>query len=106
MPETDADRALVAAAHLRSCVERLAIQTGHEIIEVKISIGVSSYDPTDQTMDKKRLILMADKALMRAKNSGKNKISVFYPDGNDGKTKSVGFQPDMSALSFSRCESL
>jgi diguanylate cyclase (GGDEF)-like protein len=84
MPETDADRSLVAAAHLRNCVESLAIQADNEIVEVKISIGVSSYDPTVQTMDKKRLIIMADKALLRAKKSGKNQISAFYPDGNDG----------------------
>jgi hypothetical protein len=38
-------------------------------------------------MDKKRLILMADKALMRAKNSGKNKISAFYPDAKERNTK-------------------
>jgi diguanylate cyclase (GGDEF)-like protein len=88
MPETDADRALVAAAHLRNCVENLAIQADNEIIEAQISIGVSSYNPAAQTMDKKRLILMADKALLRAKNNGKNQISVFYPDGNDGNTKS------------------
>jgi hypothetical protein len=40
-------------------------------------------------MDKKRLILMADKALLRAKNSGKNQISAFYPDGTDRNTKGV-----------------
>ena len=85
MPETDADRALVAAAHLRSCVENLAIQADNEIIEAQISIGLSSFNPAVQTMDKKRLILMADKALIRAKNSGKNKISAFYPDADDGK---------------------
>jgi two-component system, cell cycle response regulator len=88
MPETNADRALVAATHLRNCVESLAIQADNEIIEAQISIGVSGYNPAVQTMDKKRLILMADKALLRAKNNGKNKISVFYPDANDGNTKS------------------
>jgi len=86
MPETDADKVLIAAAHLRDCVENLAIQADNEIIDVKISIGVSSFDPIVQTMDKKRLILMADKALLRAKKNGKNQISSFYPDGDDGNT--------------------
>ena len=86
MPETDADRALVAAAHLRSCVGSLAIQADNEIVEVKISIGVASYNPSVQTMDKKRIILMADKALLRAKKSGKNQIASFYPDCSDGNT--------------------
>jgi diguanylate cyclase (GGDEF)-like protein len=86
MPETDADRVLVAAAHLKSCVESLAIQADNEVIGAQISIGVSSFDPAVQTMDKKRLILMADKALLGAKNSGKNQISACYPDGTDGNT--------------------
>ena len=86
MPETDTDRALVAAAHLRSCVESLAIHADNDFIQVNISIGVSGYNPAVQTMDKKRLILMADKALLRAKKIGKNQISAFYPDGNDGNT--------------------
>ncbi|MDR3578675.1 MAG: HDOD domain-containing protein [Oryzomonas sp.] len=93
MPETDADRVLIAAAHLKSCVESLDIQADDEIIKAQISIGVSSYHPAVQTMDKKRLILMADKALLRSKNSGKNQISVFYPDGNDGITKSEEIPP-------------
>lgn len=75
LPETDEDRALVVATHLRSCVESLAIQADNEIIEAKISIGVASYDPKDETMDKKRIILLADKAQAQAKKSGKNRIS-------------------------------
>jgi diguanylate cyclase (GGDEF)-like protein len=86
MPETDADRALVAATHLRNCVGSLAIQADNEIVEVKISIGISSYNPAVQTMDKKRIILMADKALSQAKKSGKNQIASYYPDVNDGNT--------------------
>jgi diguanylate cyclase (GGDEF)-like protein len=79
MPETTADKAQVVAEHLRSCVDNLIIQVDHKIIRAKISIGVAGYDPTDETMDKKRLILMADKAQARAKNSGKNRISLYTP---------------------------
>jgi diguanylate cyclase (GGDEF)-like protein len=77
MPETTADKAQVAAEHLRSCVDNLTIQADQKIIRAKISIGVAGYDPTDETMDKKRLILLADKAQARAKNGGKNRISLF-----------------------------
>jgi two-component system, cell cycle response regulator len=79
MPETSADRAKVVAEHLRSCVDNLAIQADQKIIRAKISIGVASYDPRDETMDKKRVILMADKAQALAKNSGKNRISFCTP---------------------------
>jgi two-component system, cell cycle response regulator len=86
MPETDADRALIAATHLKNCVENLAIQVDRETVKVQISIGVSSYNPAVQAIDKTRLILMADKALLQAKNSGKNQISVFYTKNGEMPT--------------------
>lgn len=74
MPETDNDRAMIVAEHLRQCVEELEIRVDNEIIKVKISIGLASYNPSDETMDKQQVILMADKALLQAKKSGKNRI--------------------------------
>jgi len=72
MPETNNDMAMIAAEHLRQSVEELEIQVNNEIIKVKISIGLSTFNPADSTMDKKQIILMADKALLQAKRSGKN----------------------------------
>ncbi len=74
MPETNNDRAMIVAEHLRQCVEELEIQVENEILKVKISIGLTSYDPSDKTMDKKQIINMSDKALLEAKRSGKNLI--------------------------------
>ena len=74
MPETDNDRAMIVAEHLRQCVEELEIRVDNEIIKVKISIGLASYNPSDEKMDKQQIILMADKALLQAKKSGKNRI--------------------------------
>ena len=83
MPETGTESALVAATHLRDCVKNLSIQADDKIIEVSISIGVASYNPAIPDMDKKRIILMADKALSQTKKSGKNQIAAFYPDGDN-----------------------
>jgi diguanylate cyclase (GGDEF)-like protein len=74
MPETDHDRALVVAEHLRQCVEELEVRIESEIIKVKISIGLTSYNPSNEAMDKQQIILLADKALLQAKRSGKNRI--------------------------------
>ena len=74
MPETKDDRASIFAEHLRQCVEGLNIQLDNEIIKAKISIGLSSYDPANKLMDKTRVILLADKALLQVKKSGKNRI--------------------------------
>ena len=94
MPETGADSALVAAAHLRDCVKNLVIQADKDFVEAQISIGVSSYNPALLTMDKTRLILMADKALLRAKNSGKNQISAYLDGDENAKSK---YPPSPSA---------
>jgi diguanylate cyclase (GGDEF)-like protein len=73
MPETDCQRAMTVAEHLRKSVNELAIQVDNEIIQVKISIGLTSYDPANKNLDKKGVIFLADKALLQAKKSGKNK---------------------------------
>lgn len=73
MPETDNEKAMIVAEHLRSSVEDLAIQVGNEVIKTKISIGLTSYDPTNENADKKRIIIIADKALLQAKCAGKNR---------------------------------
>ena len=74
MPETDNDRAMIVAEHLRQCVEALEIRVDSEILKVKISIGLTTYSPSNTAMDKERIILMADKALLQIKKSGKNRI--------------------------------
>jgi two-component system, cell cycle response regulator len=72
MPETNNDMAMIAAEHLRRSVEELEIQVSNEIIKVKISIGLTTFDPSNVSMDKKHIIHMADQALLQAKRSGKN----------------------------------
>ena len=84
MPETDGDGAAIVARHLKDCVENLAIPADQKMIVAQISIGISSYNPADPGVDKKRLILMADKALFKAKDNGRNQISVYRPDTHDG----------------------
>jgi diguanylate cyclase (GGDEF)-like protein len=75
MPETNHDMAMIAAENLRRCVGELEIQVKNEIIMVSISMGLSSYDPSNSTMDKESTILMADNALLQAKRSGRNRVT-------------------------------
>lgn len=77
MPETDNNRAMIVAEHLRQCVEALEIRVENEILKVNISIGLTTYNPSDKAMDKQQIILMADKALLQIKKSGKNRIKSF-----------------------------
>ncbi|GFE61157.1 GGDEF domain-containing protein [Geobacter sp. AOG2] len=81
MPETGGARALVVAEHLKDCVEALIVQMDNEIIKTKISIGLTSCDLSKLPMDKRKIIHLSDTALLKAKESGKNKICALFSDG-------------------------
>jgi len=74
MPETNNERVTTVAEHVRNCVDDLSVRVANGIIKANISIGFASYDPSNKTLDKKQIILMADNALLTAKSAGKNRI--------------------------------
>jgi len=81
LPETSGSRALVVAEHLKNCVDALLIQIDNKTIEAQISIGITSSDPSNMPMDKRNIIHLSDAALLKAKESGKNKIRTSFPNG-------------------------
>ncbi|EGF31733.1 hypothetical protein IMCC9480_3464 [Oxalobacteraceae bacterium IMCC9480] len=66
MPNTGRDGALVLAERYRLAIESLGVA------EVTVSIGVATLDMTMQSPDE--LVNAADRALYRAKGSGRNKV--------------------------------
>jgi diguanylate cyclase (GGDEF)-like protein len=74
MPDTDTDAAVRSAERLRSAVEKLdqphPLATHHT---VTVSIGAASITPTPGN-DPTALVELADAALYRAKNSGRNRV--------------------------------
>lgn len=74
MVETNKTNAIVMAEHLRECINNLDIQSEHGIINVKISIGLTSLDPLKMDIDKQQIMIVADKALIKAKDSGRNQL--------------------------------
>lgn len=75
--ETNRKDAIAMADHLRECINNLTIPVEDELIKVKISIGLTSFDPLKMDIDKHHITIMADKALIKAKNSGKNQTFVI-----------------------------
>ena len=69
LPETPADGAMIVAERLRSRIAEEKVIFGKEEISVTMSFGVGAFDasfPIEENLD------MVDKAMYRAKRSGKN----------------------------------
>lgn len=73
MPETTIDDAAISAEKIRSMIESTPIQTQAGPVNTTVSIGVASV-PQSRTHNSKELIIAADKALYRAKRSGRNQV--------------------------------
>jgi len=70
LPETDLEGALLTAEKIRSTVERYQFPDG---LKVTISIGAATCDK-DFPQDKETLIKLADEALYKAKEGGRNRV--------------------------------
>ena len=81
LPETSRQAAFEVAAKLRSNVAAIGINLNGntDLIELRLSMGISSY-PQD-TIEPNVLVELADKALYRAKSSGKDQIVLAYNIG-------------------------
>lgn len=77
LPDTDKEGAILIAEKLRKAVADLAIVHETSLVDkvVTVSIGVATSDPADYTSYEK-LLEQSDHALYKAKETGRNRISV------------------------------
>lgn len=75
LPNMPLETAMMRAEAWRSAVEGLSIALGNFQITFTISLGVAAYPEHGKTPDD--LTRWADQALYRAKNDGRNQVSVF-----------------------------
>lgn len=73
---SDEPGALDVAQRLRQAVEQCEVRRGDKVLHVTISVGVATF-PNKAIHDSKTLIECADKALYRAKDSGRNRVEVY-----------------------------
>ena len=76
LPETELKGAAMTAERLRKAVEQLEIETNGCRIDVTVSVGVTCYHPSIDTIEKSEILSEADNALYNSKNKGRNMISV------------------------------
>jgi diguanylate cyclase (GGDEF)-like protein len=72
LPSSSMAKAASVAERIRSRVADSALEWGDRSIEMTISIGVATRQPNDHTIDD--IMVRADSALYRAKNSGRNRV--------------------------------
>jgi len=66
--------ATFVAEKIRKAVENHLIKEENQVYKVTISLGVSSFKPTDNT---ELIIKRADEALYQAKNNGRNRVEIL-----------------------------
>ena len=80
MPQTHQQQAYVSAEHIRILVAKTPVNHDNTVIDMTISLGISSYTGHEkQACTRELLIAQADKALYEAKHSGRNKVMLFNP---------------------------
>ncbi len=76
MPEMTNENAYERAEVWREGIRSMIFQTGNEIFQVTISIGISSFPRNGKDVD--RLVKAADDALYQAKDEGRDRTRIFY----------------------------
>ena len=81
LPETDIEGAVLFAEKIREIIELLEVEYKDRMITLTISVGVASRKTTC-TESKGELIRMADEALYKAKEAGRNCVKTFSKINN------------------------
>ncbi len=75
LPETERAEAVHAAERMCTAIACSRLKTENGDVAVSVSIGVVELDKSHTTLEK--LLALADKALYSAKETGRNRVSVF-----------------------------
>ena len=72
LPETDEANAFIVAQKIRKIIEQKKINVGERQLQFTISAGIAARQPASRSFDE--LLNQADKALYKAKETGRNKV--------------------------------
>lgn len=84
LPETNQDQANRVCSRVRRAVDRFEFEIANKPTNLTISVGIACYP--DDAQDARELVGFADKALYKAKRSGRNRVVCIAKD-SDIRTK-------------------
>jgi diguanylate cyclase (GGDEF)-like protein len=85
LPRTDMVSAYNLAERIRELITELELTSADgEPIEVTSSFGISAF-PESGASDGEELVRLADRALYRAKRTGKNRVELYWAAGAEGE---------------------
>jgi eukaryotic-like serine/threonine-protein kinase len=80
-PETTSQNALLLAERLRASIAAVRFDFEAQSFSVTVSIGISECMGEKDSLEK--LLARSDEALYQAKNTGRNRVAIWRPEGND-----------------------
>jgi two-component system cell cycle response regulator len=89
LPETNYEQALDVARKLRSCVANKTFEAEGRSVEITASFGLCGLESVPPGVRKiaENLVKIADAALYRSKNSGRNRVTATTFPGDQGSRK-------------------
>ena len=79
MPETNTETALQIAERIRETVESTKLLVNGQIVQITISLGLSTYD-NKQALSFDSLLTQADRALYKSKRTGRNRVTAWIEE--------------------------
>ncbi|HUS68196.1 MAG TPA: sensor domain-containing diguanylate cyclase [Kofleriaceae bacterium] len=79
LPRTPMVEAYNQAERIRQAIADFRLQSEGQVLSVTASFGISSF-PESGATGAEALVRLADRALYRAKRTGKNRVELFWPD--------------------------
>lgn len=77
LAQTELQQACAIAEDIRQLVAAVPVHHADTVIDMTISLGISSHTPAEPKASREALIVQADKALYSAKQAGRNRVAVF-----------------------------
>lgn len=78
LPDTNKDAAIELAKRLLTTIENLEVHLNSNDLPIKFTVSIGLTSVTSKKLNLDELLMLSDKALYKAKNSGRNKVCTAF----------------------------